>query len=138
MQAFRRGTSPLTPLRSGEGNACLAPAFAGVPPSLAGKGARGLGFARRQNPLQHTWEVAGYLVIGESQHSQAALAHDAVALHVVALLFLMYFSIHFHDEASAVAIEVDDEPIDHLLAAEVQAVELIAAQVVPQYALTKT
>jgi len=92
-----------------------------------GKGVRGLGFAGSCNSLQHAREIAGHLVIGEPQHSQGVLTHDAVPFRVIALLFLVYRSVKFHNEAFAVAVEVHNEPIDHLLAAEVQPLELVAA-----------
>jgi hypothetical protein len=47
----------------------------------------------------------------------------------------VYLAIHLHNYSRGVAIEVDDESIDHLLAAEVQTMQPVAAQLVPQQSL---
>jgi hypothetical protein len=44
----------------------------------------------------------------------------------------MYCPIQLHHEARRVAVEVDDEAVDDLLAAEVEAIQLVRAEPVPE------
>jgi len=47
----------------------------------------------------------------------------------------MYRAVHFHYQAGGMAIEVHDEAVNDLLAAEVQALEAICAQGCPEPSL---
>src|SRR5215475_50841 len=52
-------------------------------------------------------------------------------MHIVLQLMAMDPSVDFHDQPLAVAVEVHDQAIDHLLTTEVESVELVATQMLP-------
>jgi len=53
----------------------------------------------------------------------------------VSSLFLMNASIDFHHQSSGMAVEVNYETIDYLLAPEVQAMQSMGAKLAPENAL---
>lgn len=59
----------------------------------------------------------------------------SIPLGVVFHLLGMHPTVDLDDQPCLVAVEVRDEPEDHLLAAEVQAKELVAAELLPEHAL---
>ena len=57
--------------------------------------------------------------LGDTQDAQATRRQNAVTLGVIALAALVRAAIYLYDQAPSMAVEVDDEAIDHLLASEV-------------------
>lgn len=86
---------------------------------------------RPGNPHQYVSKSCFDLVIGHAQHATAPSGENTVAFFVMALLVLVDRAIDFYDQAGCVAIEVDDEAIDDLLAAEMESVESMSAQPFP-------
>jgi hypothetical protein len=82
-------------------------------------------------------EVTLDLVVRDPEHSQPSTSKDAIAFLVVVTLVLVNGTIHLDDEASGVAVEVNDEPIDDLLSAKLKSEATVCAQSVPQGAFRR-
>ena len=61
------------------------------------------------------------LFVCDAQDVQTSCRQDLVALGVVASLFDVHGAVDFHDQPRCVAVEIDNEPVDDLLAPEVEA-----------------
>ena len=83
----------------------------------AGKDARQIGFE---------------LSVGKAEHVQTAGLQPPRALHIVVQLAEVHGTIQLDHQAGRMAVEVHDKAIHDLLPAEVQAVELILPELIPQ------
>jgi len=101
-------TSPPAPPRHGEGRA-----------------------DRGQDALQYGVYFVTDVIIGHAQDGQTATFQRLVSLFIALTLRSMYWPVDFDHDASRVAVEINDEAIDDLLPAEVQASELVGAQPLP-------
>ncbi len=55
-----------------------------------------------------------------------------ISFRVVFGLLLMDFAVYFHDQSSGVTVEIHNESINDLLAAEVEAVQSIGTELLPE------
>ena len=67
-----------------------------------------------------------------AQDAEVSLAPDVVSCLIVIGLPLVNRAVQLNDKANGVAVEVGDEAVHDLLAAKVQAVQAVAAQVIPE------
>ena len=81
----------------------------------------------RAYPLQYSVQVVQHLFISTTKDLDLKSFQNFVALSVILFLLIMHRTIHFHYQASFVAVEVHDEATDNLLPAKVQAIQLMAA-----------
>jgi hypothetical protein len=91
------------------------------------EGRQGLG----GDAAQDAGEVVGDAGIGDAQDSDAAGEEDAVALGVVGGLLVVDPALGLDGQGGRVAVEVDDEAVDELLAAEAETVEAAGAEALP-------
>jgi len=86
-----------------------------------------------QDTLQYGLKFVENLVIIESYYLVTSLLQPFCANGVVFFLHGVDVTVYLHNQASLGAVEVHDEAVDGMLAAEVEVVELSAAQVLPQF-----
>jgi hypothetical protein len=105
-----------------------------VPPSLAGKGDRGLGPFETEvrDSAAHASQILPDVLILRAQDAEAPQAQDLVATRVVFGLPNMHFAIDFDDHRGGMAVEVGDVTVDDLLPAEVKARQFVAAEALPE------
>ncbi len=80
---------------------------------------------RGSNAGQHSFEVSIYLIIGDSQNAQVSRCKNLIAFCIVVTLLTMDLAVQFYHELSSVAVEIDDETVDDLLASKVKPFEPI-------------
>jgi hypothetical protein len=75
-----------------------------------------------------------YLFIPDTQAAQAASLQDTLSFSVIFGLFgfIVDRSIDLHHQTCGVAVEIDNVTVDNLLAAEMEAIQLVAPQGGPQ------
>ena len=76
------------------------------------------------------------VVILETDNVETALMQHAVACLVVVGLLGMNGAINFDNQSQGVAVEVDDEAVDDLLAAKVVAIELLRTYRLPKISIS--
>lgn len=114
-------------------------AFPRMPRSIGGllplpfrEGGRGVG----QRGLSDFREASGQIIhdpcICQTQHAEATRGKDPVTLGIVYDLRIMHTAVHFDDQPDGVAIEIDDEAIDDLLATEMESMQPARTDVIPQ------
>jgi len=80
---------------------------------------------------QYLVQVLAYIPVREPQDSQWSAPPNLVTFNVVVFLSLVDATVQLHDHTRRMAMEVGDEPIDGLLATEMQTTEPIGAQMSP-------
>jgi hypothetical protein len=65
--------------------------------------------------------------ISDAQYVEAVGREHTVALGIIVGLIIVDVAVYFDNETGTMAVEVHDESVNHLLATEVQPVELTAA-----------
>ena len=85
---------------------------------------------RLENHLQHTFEIACNIGIGEAKHDISEPAKHVIPVGVIGSI--MRLAINLDHKSAIPADEIADEAIEHDLAAELQAVQLAITQVLPQ------
>ncbi len=68
----------------------------------------------------------------DSHDSQAARRQYFTAFCIVCNLSFVYFAVNLKNQVGGVAIEVNEEAVYDLLAAEVKAAELVGAKTIPK------
>jgi hypothetical protein len=76
-------------------------------------------------------------LVADAERPYSHFSERAVALGVVFLSLQVICAIHFDSQASRSAIEIHYKPRDHLLASEVQTLELIPAKRLPEQPLLR-
>jgi hypothetical protein len=93
----------------------------------------GVGAVSRLANLHETCgKVVCNPIIREAEHAQSSRTEYAVSLRVVVPLLVMDATIHFDNKPCGVAAEIDDEAVNHVLTAEMQPGEQIAAKMFPE------
>ena len=82
--------------------------------------------------MKNQRKLCEHLLVGEAYGSQPALVENVISLLVGIDLLLVDRAIHFDDQGGLVTVKVDNEAVDHLLAAKVPTRQLPAAQFPPQ------
>ena len=79
-------------------------------------------------------EVMEYVVVGDAEDAEIAGGEDVIAFGIVVGLRAVNRPVDFEDKPGGGAIEVDDEAVDDLLPAEVEAFQTMGTERGPQYA----
>ena len=82
--------------------------------------------------MQHVSYFPGHGLVAYAKDEQAEGTEREIACGIVINLIVMNAAVSFHDYAGRVAVEVRDEAVNELLAAEVQTAESIPAQARPE------
>ncbi len=82
--------------------------------------------------MQHVSYFPGHGLVAYTEDEQAEVRERKVAGGIVLDLIVVNAAIDFYDHAGRVAVEVRDEAVNELLAAEVQTAESIPAQAFPE------
>jgi len=88
-----------------------------------------------RDPSQDHVSLVADGVVSHVKHFDAEPAQARVAAFVVFAVRVMWRAIKFDGESGGVAVEVEDEGADHLLAPEVKTAELAAANCAPEHPL---
>jgi hypothetical protein len=86
---------------------------------------------------QDAIEVAQDFVVAEAQHTEVAQLQGFIAPPVIFVLLVMDRAINLDNEVSTVAVEINNEAIDALLATELERPQVMAAQVLPEVLLRR-
>jgi hypothetical protein len=76
--------------------------------------------------------VVHHFLIGKSDHANAMALDDLIPQLVIVLLGLVYPAVDLDDQAYLITVKIGNESMDHLLPAEVQPIELILPDHVPE------
>ena len=76
-------------------------------------------------------QIREHATVREAQEPDAQSPQIVVALLVSFSLIVMHATVHFNGEPDRVAVEVDDEAVDHTLPAEVQPAEPVPLHLCP-------
>ena len=82
--------------------------------------------------MKNSLQVLIHLVVREAEDAQPHLGQNAVAVSILIHLLRMDWSINFDHQPCGVAVKIDDEAGDDLLAAEVPSFYLVGAQALPE------
>jgi hypothetical protein len=130
---------PSSPASQG-GRRCSETTIAnGLPLPWEGRGTGGWvdsGFARRADAFKSLVEIPHDFLVSNSKDTQSTLVEDVIPMGIVFHLSGVDRPVYLHDEPHGVTVEIDDEPIDDLLAPEVEAIETIGPQSGPQTPLS--
>ena len=72
-----------------------------------------------------------HFFIGEANNCETSIHQDLVPIGVIIALCLTNAPINLDHQESRVAVKIHDEALDHLLPAEMQLLQLVAAQALP-------
>src|SRR5512132_3784105 len=70
------------------------------------------------NPPEDRGQITLDLLVAHSKNSDTSQGEHSLPLPIVLHLRLVDSAVHLDGEPRGVAVEVEDEPVDHLLAAE--------------------
>lgn len=82
--------------------------------------------------LKNFVEVGVDLFIGYAQNAVATGDENGVTLGVGLALLIMNWAVHFDDEASGGAVEINDEAENDMLASKVQVTYAMLAKMLPE------
>jgi len=74
------------------------------------------------NSRQDIGKIVSNFVVFDSHNMQAARSQNTISFFIIFDLLFMYLSIHFHNQANFIAIEIYDKAVNYLLPSKVKAV----------------
>lgn len=92
--------------------------------------------ARRADTCRHRPRVVGYFVVGETHNRQATSTQDRLASPVVPFLACVNAPVDLNDQPHLMAVEVNDETVYDLLPAEMESMQPIGAEPLPEHPLS--
>src|SRR6185503_4255901 len=95
----------------------------------------GRGCARLADLPEDVVQVVQDILIGKVKDAESATGEDLIPGFVVPALVIVDAAVNLDHEMGGVAVEVDDEPVDDLLAAEAFPVQPAASYRIPQVGL---
>ena len=87
--------------------------------------------------LKNRVELGMNLFIGYAQDVVATGDEDGVSFSVGLALLIVYWAVHFDDEASGGAVEINDEAENDVLATKVQVIHAMLAKIFPEDGLLR-
>ena len=82
--------------------------------------------------------IREHFLVSDSQNDAAESREGRVSLGILAALRLVDATIQFDDQLQFRAVEVSDEPCNHVLSAEAPAAEIAIAEEVPNHTLGRS
>jgi hypothetical protein len=73
-----------------------------------------------------------HILVSDAQDAHSAGRQDAAAFGVILDLGIVRRSVHLHDQAGRVAVEIHDKAVNDLLAAKMEPRQAIRAQLTPE------
>jgi hypothetical protein len=87
------------------------------------------------DPRKRGGHVVGDFSIGQPHYHEVPGRKDAISLGIVLGLVFVNGTIDFDHDAESVAVKIGNETVDDLLPAEVQPLQTVPAQTLPQLSL---
>src|SRR5262245_22928089 len=88
--------------------------------------------AKQFNLPQHGRQIVSYLLVPKSDDPKSGFLQDAVALGVGVNLLVVNRTVNLDNQRGRMAVEIDDETVDHLLTPKMESGETVGAQVCPE------
>ncbi len=90
---------------------------------------------RRADQIEHSRDITLDLVVGAAEHAVTERLEHGSSLSITFSQLLVCQAVYLNDQTTLQAAEIDDEPVDRMLAAKFKAVEAPAAQMLPELRL---